>query len=110
MNSLKRVLRWLRFNKKRRGKCIKNKIFEIPYDDDKTRSILIPKIQNKAFKISKWFVKVGDFIEEGQIICELETNSITLEFESLYSGKLVFITKSEEKLITGDKLCKIETI
>ena len=110
MNSLKRVLRWLRFNKKRRGKSIKNKVFEIPYNNAKTTSILIPEIQNKAFKISKWFVKVGDFIEEGQLICELETNSITLEFESFNSGKLVFITKSKEKLKTGDELCKIEQV
>lgn len=110
MNSLKRVLRWLRFNKKRRGKSIKNEIFEIPFNEEKTTSILIPDIQNKAFRISKWFVKIGDFVEEGQIICELESNSITLEFESFMSGKLVSITKSKEKLKKGDELCKIEEI
>ena len=110
MNSLKRVLKWLRFSKKKRGKTVKNEIFEIPYEDSKTTFIQIPEVQNKTFKISKWFVKVGDFIEEGQTICELESNSITLELESFTEGKLVFITKSKEKLKAGDLICKIEKV
>ena len=108
------ILHWgilhIYFNKRKRGKSIKNEIFEIPFNEEKTISILIPDIQNKAFRISKWFVKVGGFVEEGQVICELETNSITLEFERYISGKLVLITNSKEKLKTGEELCKIEEI
>lgn len=108
MNSLKRVLNCLRFNEKSK-KIVKNDIFEIPFDEHKTMAIQIPNIQNKTFTVSKWFVKVGDFIEKNQLICELESNSITLEFESLLAGKLVFITQSKEKLKAGDLICKVET-
>lgn len=110
MNSLIRVLKWLKFNKTRNRKSIKNEIFEIAYDKSKTLTIQIPDIQNKKFKVSKWYVKVGDSVKEGNVICELETNSITLEFESLYSGKLVLITKFKDFLKNGETLCKIETL
>lgn len=110
MNSLKRILNWLRFNKKKRGKQIKNEVFEISYNVSKTTIVQIPNIQNKTFKISKWFIKVGDNIEKGQTLCELESNSITIEFESFLEGKLVVITKSKEKLKAGDLLCKIEEV
>ena len=107
MNSLKRVLNCLRFNKKRNN-IVKNDVFEIPFNECNTTVIQIPDIQNKTFTISKWFVKVGDYIEKNQLICELESNSITVEFESLHAGKLVFITQSKEKLKAGDLICKIE--
>lgn len=110
MNSLNRILKWLQFNKKRSRKSIQSEIFEIPFNKEKTISVYIPNIQNKSFTISKWYVKIGDFIQKGQIICELESNSITLEFESINSGKLVFINKSRSKLKFVDELCKIEEI
>lgn len=110
MNSLKRVLKWLQFNKRRRRKSIKNKVFKIPFNQDKTTTICIPEIQNKTFKISKWYVKVGKIIHKNQLICELESNSITIEFDSQISGKLVSVTKSKEKLKAGDEICKIEAI
>lgn len=109
MNSLKRVLNWLRFNKRKKKK-VKNDVFEIPFNDKNTTIITIPDVQNKTFTISKWYVKVGDIIEENQIICELESNSITLEFESFIEGKLVLITKNKEKLKAGDLICKIESV
>lgn len=109
MNSLKRVLNCLRFNEEGR-KIVKNDIFQVPFDEHKTTVIQIPNIQNKTFTVSKWFVKVGDYIEKNQLICELESNSITLEFESLHAGKLVLITSSKEKLKAGDLICKVEKV
>lgn len=108
MNSLKRVLKWLRFNKRRRRKSIQQQIFEIPYDDAKTTLVNLPNIQNKSFKITKWFVKVGDVVKDRQVICELESNSIIVEFESLNEGKLVVITQNKNELKAGDEICKIE--
>jgi hypothetical protein len=105
--SLKRILNCLRFNRRCR-RVVKNRIFEIPYNKNQVKILTIPNIQNKTFKVSKWFVKVGSFIEKNQVICELESNSITLEFESLLSGKLVSITTSKEKLHAENEICKIE--
>ncbi len=109
MNSLKKIFSRLTFsNRNRRSK--KNKVFEIPYNQDITIDICIPEIQNKTFKISKWYVKVGKLIKTNQIICELESNSITIEFDSKISGRLVYISESKEKLKAGDLICKIEKL
>lgn len=106
---LKKLFNWLKFNR-RRKRPVQNQVFEIPYNTNKTNTICIPNIQNKRFKISKWFVKVGDFIKEGQVICELESNSIIVEFENLNSGKLVFITQNNNELKPGEKICKVEIV
>lgn len=110
MNSLQRVLKWLKFNKRRSRKSIKNEVFEIPYESAKTTSITIPDVQNKTFKISKWFVSIGQIIQNGQIICELESNSIALEFESFTSGRLVHLSKAKGELKANDLICKIEEV
>ena len=96
------------FSKKKDLRIIKNSIFEIPYDEHKVQIILMPNMNNQSFKISKWFCKVGEDINEGDIICELENEKISLEFESLNSGKLVSISNRTSNLKNGDEICKIE--
>lgn len=41
--------------------------------------------------VAKWLKKVGDKIEEGDILAEIETDKATMEFESFYSGTLLHI-------------------
>ena len=41
--------------------------------------------------VSSWIKSVGDEVEEGDILAEIETNKATMEFESFYSGKLLHI-------------------
>ncbi|MFD0863996.1 pyruvate dehydrogenase complex dihydrolipoamide acetyltransferase [Sungkyunkwania multivorans] len=41
--------------------------------------------------VATWIKKVGDDIEEGDILAEIETDKATMEFESFYSGKLLHI-------------------
>ena len=31
--------------------------------------------------VAKWFIKVGDFVKEGDILAEIETDKATMEFE-----------------------------
>ncbi len=38
-----------------------------------------------------WLKKVGDTVEEGDILAEIETDKATMEFESFYSGVLLYI-------------------
>ncbi|GLT70199.1 hypothetical protein SLA2020_422950 [Shorea laevis] len=45
--------------------------------------------------ISKWRKKEGDKIEVGDVICEIETDKATLEFESLEEGYLAKILAPE---------------
>jgi pyruvate dehydrogenase E2 component (dihydrolipoamide acetyltransferase) len=41
--------------------------------------------------VASWLKKVGDKVEEGDILAEIETDKATMEFESFYSGTLLYI-------------------
>ena len=41
--------------------------------------------------VAAWLKKVGDKVEEGDILAEIETDKATMEFESFYSGTLLYI-------------------
>lgn len=41
--------------------------------------------------VAKWLKKVGDKINEGDILAEIETDKATMEFESFNSGTLLYI-------------------
>ena len=39
--------------------------------------------------VAKWLKKVGDKVEEGDILAEIETDKATMEFESFHEGTLL---------------------
>jgi pyruvate dehydrogenase E2 component (dihydrolipoamide acetyltransferase) len=41
--------------------------------------------------VAKWFKKVGDTVNEGDILAEIETDKATMEFESFNEGELLHI-------------------
>lgn len=41
--------------------------------------------------VAKWLKKVGDKIEEGDILAEIETDKATMEFESFHEGTLLHV-------------------
>ncbi|MGB5819214.1 MAG: 2-oxo acid dehydrogenase subunit E2 [Saonia sp.] len=41
--------------------------------------------------VASWLKTVGDTVEEGDILAEIETDKATMEFESFYSGTLLYI-------------------
>ena len=41
--------------------------------------------------VAKWLKKVGDKVEEGDILAEIETDKATMEFESFFEGTLLHI-------------------
>ncbi|MET7028450.1 pyruvate dehydrogenase complex dihydrolipoamide acetyltransferase [Sediminicola luteus] len=41
--------------------------------------------------VASWLKQVGDEVEEGDILAEIETDKATMEFESFYSGTLLYI-------------------
>lgn len=49
----------------------------------------------KNAQVKKWFVKEGDQIEEGNILCEIETKKANMEFESFESGTVLYIHHKE---------------
>ena len=57
--------------------------------------------------VAKWLKKVGDKVEEGDILAEIETDKATMEFESFYEGVLLHIGIQEGETSPVDKLLAI---
>lgn len=57
--------------------------------------------------VAKWLKKVGDSVEEGDILAEIETDKATMEFESFYSGTLLHIGIQEGEGAPVDALLAI---
>ena len=57
--------------------------------------------------VAKWLKKVGDKIQEGDILAEIETDKATMEFESFYSGTLLHIGLQEGETAPVDSLLAI---
>ena len=45
--------------------------------------------------VASWLKNVGDFVEEGDILAEIETDKATMEFESFNEGVLLHIGVQE---------------
>ncbi|MDT7832922.1 pyruvate dehydrogenase complex dihydrolipoamide acetyltransferase [Flavobacteriaceae bacterium S356] len=57
--------------------------------------------------VASWLKKVGDAIEEGDILAEIETDKATMEFESFYEGTLLHIGVDEGGSAPVDSLLAI---
>ena len=57
--------------------------------------------------VAKWLKKVGDKVEEGDILAEIETDKATMEFESFYNGTLLHIGVEEGETAPVDNLLAI---
>lgn len=57
--------------------------------------------------VAKWLKKVGDKVEEGDILAEIETDKATMEFESFHSGVLLHIGLQEGETAPVDSLLAI---
>ena len=57
--------------------------------------------------VAAWLKKVGDKIEEGDILAEIETDKATMEFESFHEGTLLHIGVHEGETTKVDQLLAI---
>ncbi len=57
--------------------------------------------------VAKWLKQVGDPIEEGEILAEIETDKATMEFESFHEGTLLHIGIQEGESAPVDALLAI---
>ena len=57
--------------------------------------------------VATWLKKVGDEVEEGDILAEIETDKATMEFESFYSGQLLYIGIQEGESAPVDEVLAI---
>ena len=57
--------------------------------------------------VAKWLINIGDSIEEGDILAEIETDKATMEFESFNEGTLLHIGVQEGDSAPVDTLLAI---
>jgi pyruvate dehydrogenase E2 component (dihydrolipoamide acetyltransferase) len=61
-------------------------------------------------KIIKWVKQVGDDIQRGDVIAEVETEKVTLEVEAFDAGKLTEIVQGvDSEAATGDVIAYLES-
>ena len=57
--------------------------------------------------VATWLKQVGDAIEEGDILAEIETDKATMEFESFYEGTLLYVELQEGDSAPVDSILAI---
>ncbi|ANW95247.1 pyruvate dehydrogenase [Wenyingzhuangia fucanilytica] len=57
--------------------------------------------------VASWLKKVGDKVEEGDILAEIETDKATMEFESFNEGTLLYVGLEEGETAPVDSLLAI---
>ena len=57
--------------------------------------------------VASWLKNVGDKVEEGDILAEIETDKATMEFESFYEGTLLYVGIGEGETAPVDSLLAI---
>lgn len=64
---------------------------------DGVEIITMPRLSDTMEEgtVAKWNKKIGDQVKEGDILAEIETDKATMEFESFYSGTLLYIGLQE---------------
>ncbi|NNE02629.1 MAG: pyruvate dehydrogenase [Eudoraea sp.] len=57
--------------------------------------------------VATWLKNVGDDVEEGDILAEIETDKATMEFESFYSGTLLYVGIKEGESSPVDEVLAV---
>jgi len=71
--------------------------------------ITMPRLSDTMTEgtVATWIKKVGDYINEGDILAEIETDKATMEFESFDSGTLLYIGIQEGQSALVDSVLAI---
>ena len=71
--------------------------------------ITMPRLSDTMTEgvVAKWLIQIGDKIEEGDILAEIETDKATMEFESFHEGTLLHIGVHEGETASVDALLAI---
>ncbi len=76
---------------------------------DGVEIITMPRLSDTMEEgtVATWLKKVGDAVEEGDILAEIETDKATMEFESFYSGTLLKIGLQEGESALVDSVLAV---
>lgn len=76
-----------------------------------TTDVIMPQLgfDMEEGTIQRWLKQVGDHIERGEPIAEVETEKATLQVEAYATGTLKVIIRGEgETVPVGEKIAEIE--
>ena len=76
---------------------------------DGVNVIAMPRLSDTMEEgtVASWLKNVGDKVEEGDILAEIETDKATMEFESFYEGVLLYVGIAEGESAKVDSLLSI---
>jgi pyruvate dehydrogenase E2 component (dihydrolipoamide acetyltransferase) len=72
--------------------------------------VLMPRLSDTMTEgvIATWQKNVGDAVNKGEVLAEIETDKATMELESYKNGTLLYQgAKEGEKIAVNDLLCII---
>lgn len=83
-----------------------NQEVSVPKD---VKIVTMPRLSDTMTEgtVATWIKKVGDKVEEGDILAEIETDKATMEFESFQSGTLLYIGINEGESAPVDSILAI---
>ena len=82
---------------------------ETPSVTENVEIIKMPRLSDTMEEgtVSSWLKSIGDDVNEGDILAEIETDKATMEFESFYCGTLLHIGINEGESAKVDSLLAI---
>lgn len=80
----------------------------VPIPED-VKVVTMPRLSDTMSEgtVASWIKKVGDQVEEGDILAEIETDKATMEFESFQSGVLLYVGIQEGETAAVDSVLAI---
>ena len=71
--------------------------------------ITMPRLSDTMTEgtVASWLKKVGDTVNEGDILAEIETDKATMEFESFHEGALLYIGVNEGESAPVDSVLAV---
>ena len=59
--------------------------------------------------VVEWMVKVGDTVEKGDVLCEIDQAKVVAPFETPFGGRVANLIAAEGDIVLcGDPICEIE--
>jgi len=88
-----------------------NQVSKFKLEKGEIKTVFAPDLNNqKGLVLTKWHCKPGDIVKFGDMICDIENEYISMEFETVYSGEIVAICDVNKSLHPKAELFKIKGI
>lgn len=73
--------------------------------------VKIPSVGESISEVTlaSWVVSDGDVVNEGDILCEIESDKATVELPAETSGKIKIVVEAGTELGIGDKIAELDT-